>query len=224
MRKSKINVSASRKKALLDYESGAHGYKKYDITASEVTQTDINYMVNVVNKRLYNLEKKGLTDLSNEYQKIEKYAIEKNSPFYNVNLKTGAIRFKTSTKGMTARERAEFVSVLRGVMEAKTSTAKGTKEVLNTRYKTFLSNRNMTPSEMSYQKYLDMWRLYRDKVSSDKKDKFASSQVITMIEFGHFAELTLEEMEEALDYMSQYDYDIDSYDEWIQSHKQSNKE
>ena len=224
MRKSKINISASRKKALLDYESGAHGYKKFNITASEVTQIDINYMVNVINKRLYNIEKKGLTDLSTEYQKIEKYAVEKEAPFYNVNLKTGAIRFKTSTKGMTARERAEFVNVLRGVMMAKTSTAKGTRATTDARYKTFLENRNMSPSDMSYQKYVDMWRLYRDKVSSDKKDKFSSSQVITMIEFGRFAELTLEEMEEALDYMAQYDYDIDSYDEWIRQHKQSNKE
>ena len=224
MRKSKINVNVARKKELLEYEAGAHGYKKYNITASEITQTDINYMVNVINKRLYNIEKKGLTDLSNEYQKIEKYAVEKQAPFYNVNLKTGAIRFKTSTKGMSARERAEFVNVLRGVMEAKTSTAKGTKEVLNTRYKSFLSNRKMSISQMSFDKYIKMWRLYRDKVSSDKKDKFSSSQVITMIEFGHFAELTLEEMEEALDYMAQYDYDIDSYDEWIKQHKKSNKE
>lgn len=224
MRKSKINVSASRKKELLEYESGAHGYKKYNITASEVTQTDINYMVNVINKRLYNIEKKGLTDLSNEYQKIEKYAVEKEAPFYNVNLKTGAIRFKTSTKGMTARERAEFVNVLRGVMEAKTSTAKGTRESINKRYKSFLTNRNMSPSEMSYQKYVDMWRLYRDKVSSDKKEKFVSSQVVTMIEFGHFADLTLEEMDEALDYMSQYEYDLDAYDDWINKNKQTNKE
>lgn len=224
MRKSKINVSVARKKELLKYEAGAHGYKKYNITASEVTQTDINYMVNVINKRLYNIEKKGLTDLSNEYQKIEKYAVEKQTPFYNVNLKTGAIRFKTSTKGMSARERAEFVNVLRGVMEAKTSTAKGTRESINKRYKSFLSNRNMSPSEMSYQKYVDMWRLYRDKVSSDKKEKFVSSQVVTMVEFGDFAKLTLEEMEEALDYMSQYEYDLDAYDDWINKNKQSNKE
>lgn len=224
MRKSKINVSVARKKELLEYEAGAHGYKKYNITASEITQTDINYMVNVINKRLYNIEKKGLTDLSNEYQKIEKYAVEKQAPFYNVNLKTGAIRFKTSTKGMSARERAEFVNVLRGVMEAKTSTAKGTHESINKRYKSFLSNRNMSPSEMSYQKYVDMWRLYRDKVSSDKKEKFVSSQVVTMIDFGHFAELTLEEMDEALDYMSQYEYDLDAYDDWINKNKQTNKE
>lgn len=224
MRKNKINVSVARKKELLKYEAGAHGYKKYNITASEVTQTDINYMVNVINKRLYNIEKKGLTDLSNEYQKIEKYAVEKQAPFYNVNLKTGAIRFKTSTKGMSARERAEFVNVLRGVMEAKTSTAKGTRESINKRYKSFLSNRNMLPSEMSYQKYVDMWRLYRDKVSSDKKEKFVSSQVVTMIDFGHFAELTLEEMDEAFDYMSQYEYDLDAYDDWINKNKQTNKE
>lgn len=224
MRKSKINVSVARKKELLEYEAGAHGYKKYNITASEITQTDINYMVNVVNKRLYNIEKKGLTDLSNEYQKIEKYAVEKQAPFYNVNLKTGAIRFKTSTKGMSARERAEFVNVLRGVMEAKTSTAKGTRASINARYKSFISNRNMSPSEMSYQKYVDMWRLYRDKVSSDKKEKFVSSRVVTMIDFGHFAELTIEEMGEALDYMSQYEYDIDAYDDWINQNKQTNKE
>lgn len=224
MRKSKINVSVARKKELLKYEAGAHGYKKYNITASEITQTDINYMVNVINKRLYNIEKKGLTDLSNEYQKIEKYAVEKQAPFYNVNLKTGAIRFKTSTKGMSARERAAFVNVLRGVMEAKTSTAKGTRESINKRYKSFLSNHNMSPSEMSYQKYVDMWRLYRDKVLSDKKEKFVSSQVVTMIEFGHFADLTLEEMGEALNYMSQYEYDLDAYDDWINKNKQTNKE
>lgn len=224
MRKEKINISAERKRELLEFTAGAHGYHKYKITASQITQKDINYMVNVINKRLYNIEKAGATELSKEYQKIEKYAIDKQQPFYNVNLKSGAIRLKTSTKGMSAREREKYVDVLRRIMNAKTSTLKGTMESLDRRYKTFLENRKLTQDDLSYDKYVDMWKLYRDKVSSDKKEKFTSSQLITMIEVGDYYELTPEEMEDALDYMSDYEYDLDSYGDWLKKHKQENGE
>lgn len=223
MRKEKINISAERKKELLEYEIGkGHGYRQYSITASKVTQKDINYMVNVINKRLWTLEKKGLTEESNEYQKIEKFAIDKNSPVYNVNLEKGTIRVKSSTKGMSNRERENFVNTLRGILTAKTSTASGTLESVKQRYESFLENRELTASDLSYEKYRDMWKLYREKVGSDKKEKFASSQMVTMIEFGDFYKLTLEEMEQALDYMANYEYDIDSYQDWLEQHKKEN--
>lgn len=213
--------SAQRKKDILEKVDSKKGYSVFKIKPSEITQKDINYMVNVINKRLYNIEKKGYTESSREYRIIEEYATA-GSPFYNVDLKKGTIRVKTSLKSFKGREKEKFINTLRNIMLAKTSTVAGTKESLKGAYNTFIKKYGFDKKVLTREKYGAIWQLYKDKIRADKKDKFGSDKVISMIEYGSFAELTPDEMENALDYMANYEYDLDAYEEWLNLHQQSN--
>lgn len=212
--------SAQRKKDILEKVESKAG-SVFKVKPSEITQKDINYMVNVINKRLYNLEKKGFTESSREYRTIEEYATA-GSPFYNVDLKKGTIRVKSSLKSFKGRDKEKFINTLRNIMLAKTSTVAGTKKTQKASYETFIKKYNFDKSSLTEKKYKDIWNIYKDKISQDKKDKFGSDKVISMIEYGSFAELTPDEMENALDYMANYEYDLDAYEDWLNQHQQSN--
>jgi len=220
MKKEKINISAQRKKDLLERVPTAKGFSTYAISPSKITQKDINYMVNVINKRLYNLEKKGLTDESNEYQVIEKYAMNGNKA-YNVNMQKGTIRVKSSTKGMTARERESYVNTLRNILRAKTSTAKGVREAQKARYKGFLESEGLTQKQMSYATYDKLWKAF-NKANKDRKEKYGYSLAITLSEDETFKDLTSEEMDSAYEYMADYENPLEGYAEWLREHKKSN--
>ena len=212
--------SAQRKKEILEKVESAKGYKVFKVKPSEITQKDINYMVNVINKRLYNIEKKGYTEQSREYRSIEQYANE-GSPFYTKR-KDGTIRVKSSLKSFTGREREKYINTLRNIMLSKTSTVAGTKKVSKTAYDTFIQKYGFDKNIMTLDKYGKIWQLYKEKVRADARDKFGSDQVISMVEYGGFAELTPDEMESVFDYMSNTEYDLDAYDDWLNMHKQSN--
>lgn len=232
MKKSKINISKQRKKQLLEtrlVETEKGTYERYKVTPSQITDKDISYMVNVINKRLYNIEKLGYSEESQEYQVIKKYATgEKNKGkdkiFYNVSNDDTTIRVKTSARGLTGRDRERYINILRGIMNAKTSTVKGTKGTIDQRYNTFLANRNLTSAQLPKEKYYEMWRIYRKQIAKDKRDKFDSSKMVSLIELGDFYNLTTEQMNDALKYVAQQNNDVDDYYEWaLQNKKQSNK-
>ena len=212
--------SAQRKKDILEKVESAKGYKVFKVKPSEITQKDINYMVNVINKRLYNIEKKGYTEQSREYRSIEQYANE-GSPFYTKR-KDGTIRVRSSLKSFKGREREKYINVLRNIMLSKTSTVSGTKKASKTAYDTFIEKYGFDKNVMTLNKYGKIWQLYKEKVRADARDKFGSDKVISMVEYGGFAELTPDEMESVFDYMANTEYDLDRYDEWLNMHKQSN--
>lgn len=213
--------SAQRKKDILERTKTDKGYSVYKIKPGDITQKDINYMVNVINKRLYNIEKKGLTEASNEYRSIEQYATE-GSPFYNYNPKTGTIRVRSSLKSFKGREREKYINTLRNIMRAKTSTATGTKRALEGGYKTFLERYGFTKKQLPKEKYAAIWQIWKDKIRVDRRDKFGSDKVISMLEYGQFGELSIDEMQDAMEYIAQNEADLDAYEEWLDLHKQSN--
>lgn len=220
MRKEKINISAERKEQLLKRHLTNTGHHRYDISPSQVTQKDIAYMANVINKRLYNLEKKGLTEQSNEYQIIEKYAM-KGAVSFNVNMKKGTIRVKTSAKGMKGREREEFVNVLRNIMRSKTSTVKGTKEAMRKRYEGFLESEGKTKKEIPYKKYEQIWKAF-NKANKDREEKYHYSLALHLIDNEFFRGLERDQMDVAMEYMSNYENPLDGLNEFIAKIKQSN--
>lgn len=220
MRKEKINISAERKAELLERHLTDTGHHRYDITPSEITNKDIAYMANVINKRLYNLEKSGLTEQSNEYQIIEKYAM-KGAISFNVNMEKGTIRVKTSDKGLKGREREEFVNVLRNIMRAKTSTVKGTKEAQKKRYEGFLESEGKTKKELPRKKYDDIWKAFR-KANKDREEKYHYSLALALMDDEGFRSLTSDQMDVALEYMSNYENPLDGLNNFIAMAKQSN--
>ena len=220
MRKEKINISAERKEQLLQRHLTDTGHHRYDIAPSQVTQKDIAYMANVINKRLYNLEKKGLTEQSNEYQIIEKYAM-KGAVSFNVNMEKGTIRVKTSAKGMKGREREEFVNVLRNIMRSKTSTVKGTKEAMRKRYEGFLESEGKTKKEIPYKKYEQIWKAF-NKANKDREEKYHYSLALHLIDNEFFRGLERDQMDTALDYMNNYESPLDGLDQFIMATRQSN--
>ena len=56
------------------YEEGAQGYRKYDVTASKVTDAEAKALAQQINNAIRRLEKAGIEDQSAEYLMMKHYA------------------------------------------------------------------------------------------------------------------------------------------------------
>lgn len=213
-------VSKTRKNKLLQSHSGSQDQRLYNITPSNVAKVDVDWMVNLVNRRLRDLERAGLTDESAEYRMIEHYAISDptgKGKIYNVNLDKGTIRVSKDFRKMTPEERAYAVNVIRNIIKAKTSTVKGTKAAMA---KSYASAAAVVPgaiaSGMTPEQYADVWRAYRRNVSKDESGKRAGSDIVMkLIDKFNFYSLSPEQLARAFSYLDQYDDPADWADELI---------
>ena len=208
-RKKKTNTpSARRQKQLLATKKGANG-NLYKVTASK-------WMATTINRRLRAIEKAGLQESSNEYNIIQNYATgEPNGKgsIYNVNWETGAIRITSSTRGMTGEEKAYLITTMRNILKSKTSTVRGTKQAKMKAWKTFLRTADLDQEQLSFDKYNEMWKLFRQNVDPDRKDHMASQAVVRILKDTNFYEMTLNDMERSFQYLAT----SESPSEWIDS-------
>lgn len=203
-------VSATRKKKLLQAHEGSQQQRLYNVTASNVEQIDVKWMVNIINSRLRAIEKAGLTEESREYHTIEHYAISDpagKGKIYNVNYETGAIRISSDMRKLSAEERAYAINVMRNIIKAKTSTVRGTRAAMSKAFKTVTE---MTPEAvaagMTPEQYADVWRAYRRNVSKDESGKRAGSDIVMkLIQKYSFYDLNPEQLDRAFSYWDQYD-------------------
>lgn len=213
-KKKKTNTPSSRRqKQLQATKLGANG-PLYKVTASNVKASEIKWMATTINRRLRALEKAGLQDKSNEYVIIKKYATGEprgKGKIYNVNWETGAIRITSSTKGMTGEEKAYLVNVMRNIMKAKTSTVRGTKNARIKAWKTFLDKADMNESQLPFDKYDEMWKMFRENVDPDRKDHVASQAVVRIIQDTNFYDMSPKDMERSFQYLAT----SESPSEWI---------
>lgn len=83
----------------LRYRINERGQRIYDIKPSQITEQAFKTLVKQANERLRQIEKRGLQDVSKEYQWVKYFAEEKTSTkgaIYNIDSKNGRIRFSTN--------------------------------------------------------------------------------------------------------------------------------
>lgn len=213
IKRSTNTPSKRRQQRLFSQRPGANG-PLYRVTASDVTDKEIKWMASTINRRLRALEKAGLTEYSNEYEIIKKYATgepNKKGKIYNVNYKTGDIRITSSTRGMTGEERAYLVTVMRNIMKAKTSTVRGTQKARVKGWQTFIKKNKIAAENLPFDKYNEMWKLFRLNVDPDRKDRLASQAVVTILRDKNFYDLDLDDMERSFQYLAT----TPSTSEWV---------
>ena len=208
--------SRKREAQLLASHKNARGERIYNVTAGKVTKQELNYLVKVANRRLAAIEKAGLEDTSNIYVTVEKYAnstAKHKSFIYNVNMDKDTIRLSQKTRGLTSEEKAYLINVARNIIKAKTSTVKGTKEVTHKRYESFIKNAKIPKERISEEMYGKMFKIWRDNISGDKKDKFDSKTFRNLITKSNVSKVMTEsQFEEAMRYASQLDDPMDYFD------------
>ena len=202
-------VSKTRKKNLLKSHTGSQDQRLYSITPSNVAKVDVDWMVNLINRRLRAIEKAGLTEESAEYRLIKHYAISEASgkgKMYNVNMDKGSIRVSKDFRHMTPEERAQAVTVMRNIINAKTSTVKGTKAALQKAYTSAMAAApEAAAAGMTEEQYVEVWRAYRRNVSKDENGKRAGSDIVMkLIQKHNFYELDSEQLDRAFSYWEQY--------------------
>lgn len=202
-------VSKTRKKNLLKTHTGSQDQRLYNITPSNVAKVDVDWMVNLINRRLRAIEKAGLTEESREYQLISHYANDVNGKgkMYNVNQEKGTIRVSKDFRKMTPEERARAITVMRNIIKAKTSTVKGTRAAMVKAFNTIKENYpDLAKSGMTQEQYDEVWKSYHRSVSKDKRDRVAESNIIMkLIEKYDFYTLDAEQLDRAFSYWSKYD-------------------
>lgn len=182
---------------------------------SERLENIMKKKIRKVNDRLRRLERAGLQNESQEYLVVERYAVKKQSPYYNVNLENGTIRVSTDfSRFETASQIYSFHEVLNNILKAKTSTVRGTKGAIKKAYNTFINSRtHKVQPKMSFEEYRNLFKIYRTNVESDKKNHFGSNVMLDLIENTDIYTLTDDQIQSALVYASQYGVDelIDNY-------------
>lgn len=186
--------------------------KEVVIEGKKVTKARINKlnkMASTVNRRLAALEKAGLELDSVEYQMISYYAIDKNSKNYDVNLEKGTIRAtKDLSRFETRKELSDYQSILKNILDAQTSTVRGTKAAINKSVKKINEKLALRKDsfkkdirEMDYDRYKQIWRIYRNTVKDRNKQKTESDTIFNIMarEEG-FYDLTDAELKTAFKY------------------------
>lgn len=172
---------------------------------------EIRKLVKKVNDSLYRLEKAGVQNMSNEYQLIEYYAIEKDSPYYNVNLKQGTIRATKDLKriGTKRADLYRYKNVLEGIINADTRTVTGTRAAIQKSYEWFLDEQKeggllQNNPKMDFDNYKRVFQIYREKVNPDRKDHAGSAMVLTILNSTNMYQISKSGIEKALKYAKEH--------------------
>lgn len=204
-RSEKIKATAAAKRERKAEEAAARreqGLPEKPYEPTDRLKKEMKAKVKKINDSLRRLEKAGVQDESREYQIIEHYALDKNSPYYNVNLDTGAIRVTGDfSRFDTPEELYKYNNVLNNILNSKTRTVTGTRDAMDKAYKTFLeSAMHKDRPEMSYDQYTNIFKIYRTKVNPDRKDKAGSDIVVQMIRNTNLYEMDDDDIEAAMKY------------------------
>lgn len=156
-------------------------------------------LVKTANERLRKIEKVyGLTEDSNEYRIVSKYAIEypktkgkiyrlldEDGNRTNDPRKAVSIRFinKTEYEKLSVKEQRYFNEVLDKFLNASTTTKAGIESKYEKGYTTFMQNYGDKYKDMSINQYKDFFKIYRDMVNKDKKSHFDYNTLVQTLEY-----------------------------------------
>lgn len=179
-----------------------------------ISKEEIKKKAKKVSNSLYRLEKAGVQNESAMYRTIERYAIDKNSKYYNVNLEKGTIRPTRNLDNMTRKELYRYNEILDNILKSQTRTVTGTKKAIKKSYEAFLNStvHNAVP-DLTFDKYNEIFKIYREQVADDKKSHFGSQVVLDLIENTNIYILTEDQLIEAFTYASEQSVDkmLDNY-------------
>lgn len=183
----------------LDYSTRGAPKKVYKIAPSQVDDEILKLLVKSANERLRQIEKKGLTRESREYQLVKRYAEEYpegRGAIYNINKKTGAIRFSrdiakfiTSDVAFSSQgeRRAYMINTIRNFMTAETSTIRGIRDLQKRSFENFkyetVNGKKVAKErykDLTLEQYTRFWKAYRDNVSDSKKDHYGYDAIMTL--------------------------------------------
>lgn len=190
----------------------------YNLKPSQIADADLKRMAGTFNRRMYELEKAGMQQESVMYRMVEKYAIDKASPFYNVKVDKGTIRLRTDVQNLDAKERAEYIQIMRGMFESKTGTVRGSKKIQQKRYETFkehLDEKSETAKNLTEDEYRKIWKAYRNNVKGSKDDHYGSQTIVHLIEDTKFAKLSVKDIEQAMETLNQAEREEDAYSQIV---------
>lgn len=210
------------RKRTLKYRIGAEGKKVYKVTASEVDENMYKLLVKAANERLRQIEKKGLTRDSREYILVKKYAEEYpegKGAIYNINEKTGAIRFSRDLPGFMTREkpfktqaqrREHMINTLRNFLNAESSTVRGIRDIQKRGYESFkyeTVTKNGKRVRQAKEKYKDLtleqytrfWKIYRENVSDSKEDHYGYDSLKILIDNSNVMQMSEEKLLAAME-------------------------
>ena len=188
---------------LLGYEEGAQGYRKYDITASKVSDAEAKALAQQINNAFRRLEKAGIEEQSAEYLMVKHYAASDpngKGKIYNIT-PSGDIRVSKNMKDMTAKERAYYINTMRNILNSKTYSVTGTKAAMKKSYEYYKSKAVSDRPGMTYDKYTEVWKTYRENVANNKKNKIGSDLIELLLEKTSIYDMDPDEMAGAMEYM-----------------------
>ena len=181
---------------------------------SQISDVDLKRMAGTANRRLYELEKAGLQQESAMYRTVEKYAIDKNSSMYNVKYDKGTIRLRTDVQNMSAKERAEYVQIMRNMFESKTGTVSGTRRSQKKAFESFkknLDDDSTVAKNLTEDDYKKVWKAYRKNVKPGKNDHMGSETIVHLLEDTKFAKLSPRDIDQAMRTINQAESGEEAY-------------
>lgn len=192
------------RKRTLKFRMSDDGRRIYKVTASRVDDEMYKLLVKSANERLRQIEKKGLTNESREYILVKRYASEfpeGKGAIYNVNEKTGAIRFSRNLPDFMTREkpfktqaqrREYMINTLRNFLNAESSTIKGIRDIQKRGFETFKYQSRIGPrkkwvakekfKDLTFEQYVRFWKTYRENVADSKEDHYGYNSLKVLIE------------------------------------------
>lgn len=181
----------------LSYTVNDKGEKIFNKKASEFTNEEIKKMKKLLNDRLYKLEKTGVAQFSNMYNKMLSYSEKKTSLLSNED---GKLRIKPDAKG------ADNINEIRKYLVAKTSTVGGTNRAVKKAYKSFINRPSFNKEikeKLTMDKYKELWKIYKENVSKDAQDKLGSDVVVDAIKSIDFYDLPEDKLVDAFKYANE---------------------
>ena len=144
-------------------------------------------LVKTANERLRRLENEGLTEDSNEYRLLRKYAIENpngKGKIYRVD-DSGKVRFLTKTQydNLSPEEQKYYNDILKQFLHSETSTSTGIEKKYRKAYETFKENYGDSFEDLSFDKYKEFFKQFRDIVQADYANHFAYEALVQTLEF-----------------------------------------
>ena len=219
-KKSKFKLSEKQRQNRINRFISKYGYdprssyrpKKTGVRGRPVkTMPFQKSLVKSANERFRKLESVyKLAEFSNEYLLAKHYATEYSKTkgkIYNQKLlkEKGIVRLvgEKEYNKLSPKDKKYYNEVLQQIFDASTSLPKAIEEKRTKSYDTFMKNYGDKHPDLSQEQYEELFRVYRNQVSSDKKNQFDYNTLQQTLEFVDIEQaLTDKQLKKAMKYIA----------------------
>lgn len=207
---------------LLEHYTTKHGYNRYSTRASDITDEQLEKMIDVANNRLYQLERTTYSEDSQGYQTIKRYATSNDltdNKYYKYNEDKDTIRIKKlkDLEFDTKEDKRAFINKVRDILNYQTGTIAGVKAAIEKGfYGTYLPEMQFKDKTKKlkikkdeqywseFEKYRKLWKIYR-ATNKDKHEKAKSDAVYNAMLNRDFYGMTRSQQEHAMKIFNNYE-------------------